>query len=149
MTALTKANFTNKGREFDPKIKVHRGGKDLIVDEWIQSGRDGTNIYEVMDKFNIDAGKALSRMGLGEIQAISDDVTKIGRLQDILMREKRAIEHWESLPLDIRQQFGNSRHEFAKNGSKWLQNKIKELTPKVPEVTPDVTTTTTTNTKEV
>lgn len=127
MTALSLANET-KGKVFNQKLMVHRQGKDIIVDEWIQSGKEGTNIYDVIEKYGM--AYAMNTMGIAGLKGITEDISGIHNLQDVLMMNKKAIEGWQSLPADLRKEFGNNRLEFAKNGKKWLENKIKSLEPK-------------------
>lgn len=126
MTALKKAFCSEESaRKIDNKYTVHRQGKDIVVDEWIKSNAEGTNIYQVIDKYGI--GYVKENMGLSGLKGIQLELEGINNLQDIMMREKRAKESWEKMPIEIRDKFGNSRYEFAKNGEKWLKNEIKKI----------------------
>lgn len=129
MTALNKAHTNENGRFCNPEYKVTYQGKEIIMDKWIQEGREGTNIYEVMSKYGYDY--AMNTMGIGKLQAITEDVSTIKNLQDLKMIEIKANQNWEQLPLDIRKEFGNSKNEFIKSGEAWLKRKIEELKPKV------------------
>lgn len=125
MTALSKAMATIEDAKVFEKEIVHRQGKDICIDDWIQAGKVGTNIYDVIETYGLDYAK--QNMGIAGLKAIVEDVSKINGLQDVMMMNKRAIEAWEKMPIEIKQKFGNNRLEFAANGHQWLKDELKKL----------------------
>lgn len=124
MTNLNKA-MCKEGRIFDPEITVFRQGKKIKVQDWIEAGRDGTNVYEIIEKYGLDYAK--NHMGLPNLKAIQEDLSHIHGLQDLLEINKRAQRNWEQLPLEIRKKFNNNRNDFVKNGNEWLKSEINRL----------------------
>lgn len=150
-TPFSKFNTRTKiSKRFNKdNIKVIRKGKELNVYDWTQSGREGTEIKEVLKKYNGDA-KLTQEMMYAKWNEIGDMLTGINDLHDYMQAKIKAENYWKSLPLEIREQFNNNVYEFCKNGRKWAQDKINEFEAKNKVVvdTSTVETTTTQGTNE-
>lgn len=116
----------------NPKIK--RAGQILDVREWIDSGREDTELYVTLEKYG-----CIDRMIVDKEQ-VYGDITQIMDLKDSMEQIKQADELWESLPLDFRKQFLNDKTEFMRNGLDYLKNQIdaekanKPIEPTTPVV---------------
>lgn len=107
----------------DPKFRIN--GKDISIKEVTNNAAVDTNIYEVIEKYRGDL--QMSAQELNQFhQEVADELTNIKSLPDALMQIKAGEEAWKNLPLNIRQNFGNSIQKFLKNGSDYLNQKINE-----------------------
>lgn len=107
------------------KITVKRKGKEINVYDWAQSTKGQNDFYETLDAYNGDFNltvKQLSEYG----QRIEPELLGIKSLEDISELSKQANNLWTGLPLEIRQQFGNSKDNFVKNGLNWIKAKNQE-----------------------
>lgn len=98
--------------------KIMRAGKELDVREWIDAGREDTELYPTLEKYG-----CIDRMIVNKEQVFGD-LTSIMGLRDSIEQMKQANQLWESLPLDFRKEFLNDKNEFMRNGMNYLKKKI-------------------------
>lgn len=127
---MIKFNYDEKTRErkqqdFDRK-SIHwiKNGEKVNVYDFIQEGREDTEIYPTLEKYG-----SIKRMEL-DTPAVYQKFEKINDLRDHLEQQKEAVNMWNALPLDIRQQFNNDRYEFMNNGMQWLEKRMKTIKEK-------------------
>lgn len=117
-----------KGQTFGrPKLK--KAGKEFDVHDWIQEGREDTEIYTTLEKYG-----CLDRMEVDH-ELLFGDMTEMADLRGTIERAKRAKELWEGLPIDIRTEFNNDSELFAEQGLDWLKKKIEEKKTKTEQGT--------------
>lgn len=115
-----------KTQHFDKdNIFIVQAGKKINVYEMIQANREDTEIYAIMDKYGtknpLENEYVKGKLGV--------DTQKIyGEFQNInLMDAQNALivteNIWKQLPLEIRNEFGNSKTEFLARGEKWAKEK--------------------------
>lgn len=100
---------------------LEKAGKKFKVRDWIQAGREDTEIYETLEKYG-----SIERMKV-DIKPLYGDMTKIKDLRNIHEMVKKSEELWESLPIEMRREFQHDKKIFMEQGEDWLKNKIKEL----------------------
>lgn len=120
--------------------KIVRAGQELDVREWIDTAREDTELYKVLEKYG-----CIDRM-IVDKETVFTDMTNIMDLRDSLEQMKQADKLWDSLPLDFRKEFLNDKKEFIKNGLNVLKKKIDAEKEAMKE---PVTTTPTTENMEV
>lgn len=127
---MIKFNYDEKTRErkqqdFDRK-KIHwiKNGEKVNVYDFIQEGREDTEIYPTLEKYG-----SIKRMEL-DTPAVYQKFEKVNDLRDHLEQQKEAVNMWNALPLDIRKQFNNDRYEFMNNGMQWLEKRMSEIKAK-------------------
>lgn len=115
-------NFTKKAKQRYDTDNIHivKGGKKIYLNEFIQENREDTEIYPMLEKYD---GSYKTRT---DFEALTGDFTAVKDLRGALEQEKAADEMWMNLPLELRNEFNNSKHEFLDRGEKWLKNKIAE-----------------------
>lgn len=119
-----------KAMTFDKdKIFVERQGKKINVNDWIQEGREDTEIYPTLEKYNCAPSIASAKAVMGKTQAedMYGEIQTINGLRGAIEQAEAAKKMWENLPLDIRAQFGHNAKEFAAKGETWLKNKIEKF----------------------
>lgn len=100
----------------DPVIM--RAGKEIHVRDWIDSGREDTELYPTLEKYG-----SIERMIVDKEQVFGD-LTAIKGLRDIIEQQKAAEDMWAGLPLEFRKEFLNDKTEFMRNGLDYLKKKI-------------------------
>lgn len=134
-TAYSNAKI--EGQEFDrKKMNYIKGGQEYNRFDEIQEANVDTNIYEVLEKYNLkpnieNAQKLLNNQN--RMKGIFDDVTEIqhlGSIGEIKMAQNRARELFDNLPIDIRKEFDNDYSKFIKDGEKYISAKIEEYKAK-------------------
>lgn len=98
--------------------KLMRAGQELDVREWIDAGREDTELYKTLEKYG-----CIDRMIVDKEQVFGD-LSEVMDLRDSIEQMKKADQLWDSLPLDFRKEFLNDKHEFIKNGMSVLKKKI-------------------------
>lgn len=110
-----------KQQSFDKNnITLVKAGKEFNVYDWIQEGREDTEIYPTLEKYG-----CIDRMMLDH-QGIYDDFTKYGELRSLKEQQMMANDMFYNLPLEVRQKFNNDINVFIKDGEKF----VKELVDK-------------------
>lgn len=117
-----------------PKIK--KKGQILDVHEWIQAGREDTEIYAVLEKYG-----TIEKIKRPDLEGLYGDVTNIKGLRDIAEQVIKSTEMFQNLPLEIRREFDHDPNKFMNEAPAWLEKSIeaskKESEPKTEE--PDKT----------
>lgn len=101
----------------EPVIK--RAGQELNVRDWIDSGREDTELYKTLEKYG-----CIDRMIVDKEQVFGD-LSQIKGLRDSIEQVKEADNLWNSLPLEFRKEFLNDKTEFMRNGMDYLKKKIE------------------------
>lgn len=120
-----------KTQHFDKdNIFIVQAGQKINIYDMIQANREDTEIYAIMDKYGttkpLENEYVKGKLGV--------DTEKVyGEFQNInLMDAQNALiateNIWQQMPLDIRNQFGNSKTEFLARGEKWAkeQNDLRK-----------------------
>lgn len=89
----------------------------------IQEASEDTDIYKTLEKYG-----SLERMAVNH-EGVYAEFNDVMDLRDLHEQQKRAKDLWESLPLEVRNQFHNDRVEFMQNGKNWLEEQIKKAKP--------------------
>lgn len=132
-----------KQQKFDPeKIIIKKAGKTINVFDWIQSGREDTEIYPTLEKYG-----CIDRMVMNT-QGIYDDFTKFKDLRGIKEQQQAAEAMFYQLPLEVRQKFNNNISTFTKDGEAYLKKKLAEEKAAAATATTTTENTTTTNNSE-
>lgn len=108
----------------NPKIKM--AGKILDVRDWIDAGREDTEIYATLEKYG-----CIDRLMMNTEQVFAD-MTNIMDLRNSMEQMKQADALWDSLPLEFKKEFLNNKKDFMERGLDVLKKKIdaeKEKTP--------------------
>lgn len=119
-----------KAQNFDKdNIFIEMKGQKINMYDMIQEAREDTEIYPTLEKYG-----CIEKLGMDPKKVYSDmkELSDITDLRQIYQAKEKADKLWESLPIEVREEFNNNAHEFMQNGEKWLQNKIKEQEPKDP-----------------
>ena len=109
----------SKGVDFG-QPKFIKYGKEIDIQEYIDAGREDTEIYPTLLKYG-----CLKPLEC-DVQGIYGDFTELNDLRMCADREKKCNEMWDQLPIEIKNQFNNSKHEFVDRGMEWAQNQIKK-----------------------
>ena len=113
-----KQTFSNGGT-------IRRNGKEINLQEFINANNEDCTIYQVFEKYC--GNKKLTAEKLNVLtHEVSQDLSEINGLADALEVMKKAEASWKKLPLEIRNEFGNSVANFQKNGLSWANKKIAE-----------------------
>lgn len=99
-------------------IKITKGGKTFDLYDYIQEGREDTEIYPTLEKYG-----CLDRMTL-DAKGIYTDLTDKKDLRSSIEQIELSNKLWLQLPAEVRQIFNNDKKEFAENGESWLKNQI-------------------------
>lgn len=137
MTAKFKKMTERKRAQmnFDrEKITVKMAGKEINVYDFIQAGREDTEIYPVLEKYGcLDRIKRTDEELYQDVTAIQ----KLDGLRGMVEQQRKAQEMFESLPMETRKYFNNSLNDFSLHAQEYLQNlgeKIENSKPKETEV---------------
>ena len=114
----------------DPKFRIN--GKDISIREFTNQNAVDTNIYEVIEKYRGDLKMSATELNQFHTE-LAEELSEIKSMPDALMQMNKAKEAWRNLPLDVRQDFGNSIQKFVKYGSKYLNEKITAYNKKIEE----------------
>lgn len=131
MTEFRKRKERKRAQqEFDrEKITFKRNGIDVNVYDYIQEGREDTEIYEVLEKYGcIDKIKRTNEELYADITAIQ----KLDGLRGIVEQQKQAKSMFENLPLEVRKEFNNSLNEFSLKAPEYLQQLAEKIEKEKP-----------------
>lgn len=109
----------SKGTEFGHPTFV-KYGKEYDIQEYIEAGREDTEIYECLEKYG--CLKPLERTP-SEIYA---DCTEFNDLRSSIEKGRKLKESWDQLPAKIKNQFNNDMHEFADRGMEWAKTEMEK-----------------------
>lgn len=112
-----------KGQDFNKdKIVITQAGKTFKVYDWIQEGREDTEIYPTLEKYgNLKPMQVDGR----ELHA---DFGELKNLRNLFEIDQKSTEMWNKLPLEIRNHFNNDRSLFVEQGEQWLNDLMAKKT---------------------
>lgn len=116
----------SKGQKFGKPI-VCVCGKIRKVYDWIQEGREDTEVRTVLEKYGVEGFKKMTEENKQEIYA---DISNVGDLRTNLEKIQHAEEAWKRLPLEVREEFNQDKNLFIETGMKWAEKKIAEYQAK-------------------
>lgn len=134
MTKFRKRGCRERmAQDFDrEKITMKRAFGEINVYDFIQSGRDDTEVYPTLEKYgSIDRLK--KDLTEEQQKALYQDFTIIQEMGDyrgVKDYQIKANKMFYELPLEIRKEFENDINKFTKNGAQWLKKKIEEAEAK-------------------
>lgn len=110
-----KAEDTLKS-EFTEDKTIKRNGKEVKIEDYVESHKADTEIYSLLDKYG-----AIEKIPV-DTQIIESDLSAIKNLRDIKEADRQVQYHWNNLPLEERAKFGNNIYEYKQNALKYYQN---------------------------
>ena len=121
----------SKGTDFGKPTFI-KYGKEYDIQEYIEASREDTEIYECLRKYG--CLKPIER----DVEGIYGDFTELNDLRTCAERAQKSKDMWDSMPIEIKNQFNNDMNEFMDRGMEWAQNQIKkEQEQQQPAVTGD------------
>lgn len=115
-------------QEFDrEKITFKRASGEMNVYDFIQAGREDTEIIPTLEKYGSIEVMKLNKQNAENLYQDFTQIQELGGYRGILDYQKKAKEMFYSLPSDIRKDFDNDINKFTKNGAQYLQNKLTEF----------------------
>lgn len=135
---------TKVAQNFDKeKIQIKRGGKKINLYEFIQENGVDCAINDVINKYG-------TGVGINKIQKTPEEIiadfSDYNDLMTFKNRELKANEMFNSLPVNIKQQFNNSKQEFMDKGLKWAENLVSKAKTKAEQANAALASTTETTT---
>lgn len=115
----------------NPKFRI--AGKNVEIKEYQNNSAIDCNIYEVIEKYRGDLKMTAEQLNVFHNE-INDTLTNIKNMPDALMAIKEGEEAWKNLPMETRNEFGNSINRFLKNGNSYFEKKINEYNKKLEEI---------------
>jgi len=114
-----------KAQSYDPKsIFIERMGKKINLFDLIQESKEDSEITTCLKKYG-----CIEPLGV-DLKKTYENFIEIQDLRDIYDAKKRADQLWDTLPLEIKQEFNGNANEFMNKGEQWLKDKIaKETEP--------------------
>lgn len=109
----------SKGSKFG-KPKFTKFGKEIDIQDYIESGRDDTEIYPTLEKYG--CLKPLERTP-SEIFA---DCTEYNDLRTTIEKGRKLKEIWANLPTKTKNIFNNDPNEFIDRGMDWAKNEMQK-----------------------
>lgn len=126
----TLKNFRNKndiqkieGKTFDKKnIHFIRKGQKINVYDFIQSGREDTEIYPMIEKYGIiKTNKDLEK------PLLYGEFTELQNLRDVQEKMILADNLWDRMSLEQRKFYHNNKMEFVRYPTKYADFKKEQL----------------------
>lgn len=109
------------------KITWKRAEGEMNVYDFIQAGREDTEIYPTLEKYgSIDVMK-INRGTAEELYQDFTDIQELGGYRGVLEYQQKAKEMFYRLPHDIRKEFDNDINKFTKKGKDYLDKKIQKF----------------------
>lgn len=109
----------SQGKDFGHPT-FNKYGKEIDIQEYIEAGREDTEIKVVLEKYG--CLKPLEK----DIQGIYSDFTEYNDLRTTLDKAKKANEMWGEMPTDFKNKFNNSIEEFIDRGMEWAKSEIEK-----------------------
>lgn len=102
------------------KPKFKKFGKEIDIQEYIEAGRDDTEIYPCLEKYG--CLKPLERTP-SEIFA---DCTEYNDLRTTIEKGRKLKEIWANMPNHIKNKFNNDPNEFIDRGMDWAKKEMQK-----------------------
>ncbi len=113
-----------KQQEFDKEtISFQKMGKKINVYDFIQEGREDTEIYPTLEKYGCIDKMMLNRE---DVYADYTELQKMRDLRGIKDFENQAKNMFYNLPPEVRKEFDNDINKFTKNADKYIEKLRKE-----------------------
>lgn len=107
------------GTEFGKPTFV-KFGKEIDIQEYIESNREDTEIYPTLEKYGTLKPLEKSYAELyGDFQEYND-------LRTCMDKAIKSREMWDSMPQDFKHEFNNDINEFIDRGMEWASRKIEQ-----------------------
>lgn len=121
-----KHDRKNYQQSFDhTKITYVKCGKEINIYDEIQANRTDTEIIPTLRKYGNLKPLEIDYQGMyGEFQKMD--------LRDVFEQRDKAVEMFNELPAEIKNEFNNDPHEFMLKAPKWIEEKIKTSQPTTP-----------------
>lgn len=122
-----RGNRERMSQDFDrEKITFKRAGKEINVYDFIQAGREDTEIIPTLEKYG---SIEVMKLNQNNAEAMYQDLTEIqnlGGYRGILDYQQKAKEMFYQLPSEVRKDFDNDHKKFAEKGRDYLNEKIQK-----------------------
>lgn len=109
-----------KQQEFDrEKITLKKAGKEFNVYDFIQEGREDTEIEPTLKKYGCIPTIREDN------EALYQDFGNLNSLRGVLDQKIKAEEMFYSLPIETRQKFDNDINKFTKQGGEYVKKIVE------------------------
>lgn len=109
-------------------------GEKVNLYQYIQDNREDTEIIPTIEKYGVNkAMEKLKRYDPEKVSKYYGDFRELSDMRNLMDKSKKAEELWNGLPLELRQKFGNSKHEFFEKGGDWLKSEYQKQIQKMEE----------------
>lgn len=120
-------NFSDSKENYS----ITQYGERYNLYQHIQNAREDTEIIPTLEKYGMAKGmEKLKRYNPEDAAKYYGDFSQLSDFRNLMDKSKKADEMWKGLPLEIRQQFGNSQREFMEKGGAWLKKQHEEYIAK-------------------
>ena len=110
----------SKGTTFDKDATFTLGGKEQSIYAYTQAQREDCEIYPTLEKYG-----CLDKI-MRTPQELYGDASQMKDLRGTLEDAAKKEQIWNTIPLDIRNQFNNDPDEFMKNGMEWAEKEMQK-----------------------
>ena len=127
-----KRSLKRFNQDFDKeKITLTKAGKTFNMYDFIQEGREDTEIMPTLEKYGCIPVQQVDSASMYQ------DFTAAQDLRGVLDRKIAAENAFYNLPVEIRREFDHNIDNFMKNGEKYIKDRIaKEQAEKEQPVMP-------------
>ena len=123
-----RGNRKRMAQSFDKeKITFKRAFGEVNVYDFIQEGREDTEIYPTLEKYGSLEPMKLKVEHAEEMYKDFTQIQELGGYRGVLDYQKKAKEMFYNLPSEIRKEFNNDINKFTKEGPEYLNKKIQEM----------------------
>lgn len=112
------------------KITMKRAFGEVNVYDFIQEGREDTEIYPTLEKYGSIEPMKLKVENAEQMYNDFTQIQELGGYRGILEYQKKAKEMFYQLPSELRKEFNNDINKFTKEGAEYLNKKIAEMKEK-------------------
>lgn len=93
-------------------------GKEYDIQEYIEAGREDTEIYPTLAKYGCLT--PLERTP----SEIYGDFREYNDLRSTIEKGRKIKDMWDQMPTDIKNEFNNDMNEFIDKGQEWAKKKV-------------------------
>lgn len=139
-------NFSDSKENYS----ITQYGQKYNLYEHIQNAREDTEIIPTLEKYGMAKGmEKLKKYDPENAVKYYGDFSELDDFRNLMDKSKKADEMWKGLPLELRQKFGNSQHEFMEKGEQWLKTEQEKFLEKQQPTTETTKTSETKDTENV
>lgn len=121
-----------KAQSFNKEeISFEKNGKKINVYDFIQEGREDTEIYPTLEKYGCIDKMMLNRE---DVYADYTELQKMRDLRGVKDFENQARNMFYNLPIEVRQEFDNDINKFTRNADKYIEKLRAEDAKKTEEL---------------